>query len=77
MVTKTKTSVSLSNSLLKELTLFNNGGNVSEFIETALAHYLNELKHKEQSQRDIEIIKANAARFNRDAEENLKFQAMK
>ena len=77
MVTKTKTSVSLSNSLLKELALINNGGNVSEFIETALVHYINDIKRKERGQRDIEIIKANAARFNRDAEENLKFQAVK
>ena len=77
MITKTKTSVSLSNSLLKELTLLNNGRSVSEFIEKALAHYMMELKRQERSRRDIEIINANAKRFNKEAEENLKFQAIK
>jgi len=51
MITKTKKSVSLSNSL-------------------------NELKRQERGQRDMEIINANAKRFNKEAEENLKFQAL-
>ena len=77
MITKTKTSVSLSSLLLEEIALFNKGRNVSEFIEKALVHYMNELKRRERGQRDIEIINANAKRFNREAEENLKFQAIK
>ena len=77
MITKTKTSVSLSTALLKELAVHSNGRSVSEFIEKALAYYLTELKRQERGQRDIEIINANAARFNREAEENLEFQAMK
>ena len=76
MITKTKKSVSLSNSLLKELLLFNQDRSISEFIEKALIHYLNELKRKERGQRDIEIINANAKRFNKEAEENLKYQAI-
>ena len=76
MITKTKTSVSLSKPILKELSLHNKGRSTSEFIEKALVHYLNELKRQERVRRDIEIINANATRFNRDAEENLKFQAM-
>jgi len=74
MITKTKTSVSLSSSLLEEIAFFNEGRNVSEFIEKALVHYMNELKRRERGQRDVEIINANAKRFNREAEENLKFQ---
>ena len=76
MITKTKTSVSLSSSLLKELALFNKDKSVSKFIEEAIAHYLNELKRLERVQRDMEIINANSVRFNREAEENLEFQAM-
>jgi len=77
MITKTKKSVSLSNSLLEELALLNKDLSVSEFIENALTFYMNELKKQERRRRDVEIIKANAKRFNREAEENLKFQAMR
>ena len=77
MITKTKTSVSLSSLLLEEIALINKGRNVSEFIEKALVHYMNELKRRERGQRDVEIINANAKRFNMEAEENLKFQATK
>jgi metal-responsive CopG/Arc/MetJ family transcriptional regulator len=76
MITKVKKSISLSNSLLKELTLFNKDENISQFIETALTYYINELKKHERRQRDIEIINANAKRFKKEAEENLKDQAV-
>ena len=77
MITKAKKSISLSNSLLKELALLNKGRSISEFIENALIYYISEIKKQERRQRDTEIINANAKRFNREAEENLKFQAMK
>ena len=76
MITKVKKSISLSKSMLKELTLFNKGENISQFIETALTYYINELKKHERRRRDMEIINANAKRFNREAEENLKYQAV-
>ena len=76
MITKTKKSVSLSNSLLKELAIINKDPNLSEFIEKALVFYMDELKRQKRGRRDIEIINANAKRFNREAEENLQFQAM-
>jgi len=76
MITKVKKSVSLSNSLLKELAMFNKDMNISQFIETALIYYISELKKHERKQRDIEILNANAKRFNKEAEENLKFQAI-
>jgi len=76
MITKTKKSISLSNSLLKELSIINKELNLSDFIEKALVFYLNELERQERGRRDIEIINANAKRFNREAEENLQFQAM-
>jgi metal-responsive CopG/Arc/MetJ family transcriptional regulator len=76
MITKTKKSVSLSNSLLKEIALINKDMNISEFIEDALTYYIHELKRQERIQKDIEIINANAKRFNKEAEENLLFQAL-
>jgi len=76
MVTKTKKSVSLSNSLLQELALVNKDKGISGFVEEALRHYINELKRRERGQRDIQIINANARRFNKEAEENLEFQAL-
>ena len=74
MITKRKTSVSLSRTLLEELDSFNKKGNVSEFVEEALAFYLTELKRNARRQRDIEIINSNAELFNKGAEENLEFQ---
>jgi len=76
MITKTKKSVSLSTSLLQELTLVNENRGISEFIEKALRYYIDELKRRERGQQDIQIINANAQRFNKDAEENLEFQAL-
>ena len=77
MVAKTKKSVSLPDSLLEEFTLLNNGMNFSEFLENALIHYINKLKRQERRKRDIDIINANAKRFNKETEENLRFQALK
>jgi metal-responsive CopG/Arc/MetJ family transcriptional regulator len=51
MITKTKKSVSLSNSLLNELAMLNIDGNISQFVETALTYYINELKKRERGQR--------------------------
>jgi metal-responsive CopG/Arc/MetJ family transcriptional regulator len=75
MITKAKTSVSLSVSLLSELVAFNKNGNVSDFVEKALSYYIAALKKQDRARRDIEIINANADRFNREAEENLLYQA--
>jgi metal-responsive CopG/Arc/MetJ family transcriptional regulator len=77
MITKVKKSISISTVLLNELLSVNGNGNVSEFIEAALVYYIKELKKQERIQRDIEIINSNAKRFSKEAEENLKFQAMK
>ena len=74
MITKAKKSVSLSISLLKNIALYDKDHNISQFIETALAYYINELNKQERRQRDIAIINANAERFNKEAEENLEFQ---
>ncbi|MCL2764491.1 MAG: hypothetical protein FWD40_04345 [Treponema sp.] len=74
MITKTKKSITLSKSLLNDIAAVNKNMNISQFTETALIYYISELKKHERRQRDIEIIKANAERFNNEAEENLEFQ---
>ena len=74
MITKMKKSITLSNALLAELSAINENMNISQFIETAVAHYINELKRQERVQRDIYIIRANADRFAKEAAENLEFQ---
>jgi metal-responsive CopG/Arc/MetJ family transcriptional regulator len=74
MITKRKTSVSLSQALLEELDAFNKNGNVSEFVEEALVFYLTELKRDARRQRDIEILNRNADLLKKGAEENLEFQ---
>ena len=76
MITKTKKSISLSSVLLAELAMYNRDRSISEFIDKALVFYLNELKRQERSRQDIKIINANAKRFQKEAKENLKFQAM-
>nr|MCL2230285.1 type II toxin-antitoxin system CcdA family antitoxin [Treponema sp.]MCL2237325.1 type II toxin-antitoxin system CcdA family antitoxin [Treponema sp.] len=74
MITKIKKSVSISSSLLEDLAEVNRNMNISQFVETALAFYINELKKQERRQCDIKIINANRERFNKEAEENLEFQ---
>ena len=75
MITKTKKSISLSTALLREIAKVNKDRSLSEYIEKALMYYVEALKKQERSRRDIEIINANAKRFNNEAEENLRFQA--
>ena len=74
MITKTKKSVSLSNSILDDLAKINKNMNISQFVEAALVFYVNDLKKQERKQRDIKILKANAECFKKQAEENLEFQ---
>jgi len=74
MITKTKKSITISNSILEDLALINKNMNISQFIEKALIYYVNELKKQERGQRDIKIINANKKRFKKEAEENLRFQ---
>jgi len=45
-------------------------------VKKALTYYINKPKKRERKQQDIEIINANVKRFNKEAKENLKFQAV-
>ena len=59
---------------MEELAVVNKTMNISQFIETAVIYYISELKKQERIQKDIKILNANAARFSKEAEENLEFQ---
>ncbi|MDR2898233.1 MAG: ribbon-helix-helix domain-containing protein [Spirochaetaceae bacterium] len=74
MVTKTKKSISLSNTLLNELTQVNGYSTISEFIENAVSFYIKELKRVKRVQHDIEILNAKSKELNEEALENLEFQ---
>ena len=74
MITKSKISISLSNSLLEELAKLKINMSISKIIDNALFYYIGELKKKERVLRDLEIINANITRFKKEAEENLEFQ---
>jgi len=74
MITKTKKSITLSNSLLKEIATTNINMNISQFVETALIYYIDEIKKQKRIRCDIEILNTNAERFKKEAEENLEFQ---
>jgi metal-responsive CopG/Arc/MetJ family transcriptional regulator len=74
MITKKKTSLSLSCILLEELAIFNHKKNVSEFVEEALVFYLAEKKRAARRERDSEILKTMSKHLNKGAEENLEFQ---
>jgi metal-responsive CopG/Arc/MetJ family transcriptional regulator len=74
MLTKTKTSVSISTPLLKEMAKYDDNGNKSEFIEQAITYYLQTLRRQERIKHDVAILNAHAEQFNREALENLDFQ---
>ena len=74
MIKKTKKSISLSNSILEDLASINRSMSISQFVETAVVYYINELKRQERIQKDIQIIYANSKRFSKEAIENLEFQ---
>ena len=74
MTAKTKTSVSLSPSLLAQLAPYTGSENTTQLVEKALVYYLAKLKRQASAQRDTAIINAHAPRLSREAKENLSFQ---
>jgi metal-responsive CopG/Arc/MetJ family transcriptional regulator len=76
MITKTKKSITISNTLLSELVALNNHSNISEFIETAVQFYIKELRRLKRIQNDIEILNAKNRELSQEAMENLEFQDM-
>jgi metal-responsive CopG/Arc/MetJ family transcriptional regulator len=72
---KTKTSVTLSEELLRTIDrLSGDSGNRSQFIEVALRFYIDQTIRKERNARDIELINLKADRLNEEALDVLAYQ---
>ncbi|MBX7244251.1 MAG: ribbon-helix-helix protein, CopG family [Candidatus Sumerlaeaceae bacterium] len=73
---KTKTSVSLSTNLLRQIDRRAKRikSNRSEFIECAVSDYLGRLSREELDARDLGIINANVDRLNEEALDTLEYQ---
>ncbi len=72
---KTKTSVSLSDDLLKLIDGVVDGKNRrSAFIEEAVKAYLEVLKRHRRDRRDLQIINRLSDKLNHEAQEVLSFQ---
>jgi len=72
---KRKTSITLSDSVLKDVDRRSRGHQSrSEFIETALVAFLAHLAREERNARDLRIINRRATRLNREAGDVLAYQ---
>ena len=71
---RVKTSVTLPDTLLKEIDRHNT--NRSAFLEKAARLYLAQCARRERDARDLAIISKNARRLNREAADVLKYQVL-
>ena len=73
---KVKTSITLSDEILKAIDLHIGGyRSRSEFLEIAARRYIAQLARKEVERRDLEIINRHADSLNAEAEDVLIYQA--
>ncbi len=72
---KSKTSITLSTALLKELDgIVGENGSRSELIEKAVHEYVKKLAMAERDRRDTEILNRTAKRMKREAKDILRYQ---
>lgn len=71
---KEKTSVSLSTDVLERIDEIAPDGNRSDFIETAIRHYLASLDKAARNYADLAIINDKASRLNDEAADALAYQ---
>ncbi|MDI6754624.1 MAG: ribbon-helix-helix domain-containing protein [Thermodesulfobacteriota bacterium] len=71
---KIKTSITISEDLLKTIDQRAGNKNRSEFIEAALRAFIAEIVRSEQNARDIQIINQRAAYLNQEAADVLTYQ---
>jgi metal-responsive CopG/Arc/MetJ family transcriptional regulator len=72
---KTKTSITLSDEVLKAIDLYlGEYRSRSEFLETAARKFMVQLARKKAEQRDLEIINRIADSLNAEAEDVLTYQ---
>jgi metal-responsive CopG/Arc/MetJ family transcriptional regulator len=75
---KIKTSVSISLDVLKKVdALSKPHSNRSEFIETAVRRFIEQLKKERRNADDLAIINRNYKRLNQEASAVLEYQALK
>ena len=75
---KTKTSITLSSTLLHEIDeIPGDFRSRSDFIEAAVRHFIAHLERKETEQRDLEIINNRAEFLNKEAEDVLNYIRIK
>ncbi len=74
---RVKTSITLSKELLKAVDeQAGPDGNRSEFIETALRYYIDQLLRIRQNAKDLEIINREADRLNDEGNDVLSYQVI-
>jgi len=72
---KIKTSITLSDDVLKAIDLYSDEyKSRSEFLETAARKLIAQLARKEAEERDLEIINRRADTLNAEAEDVLTYQ---
>ncbi len=74
---KVKTSVTLSEDLLRAMDVLRGGGNRSQFIETAVRALIARRARDERDARDAEILKGRADWLNAEALDVLDYQVIK
>jgi metal-responsive CopG/Arc/MetJ family transcriptional regulator len=72
---KIKTSVTLSDELIKAIDEYGQGyKNRSDFVEAAIWAFIKQIIRDQQNARDVEIINRNADRLNAEALDVLAYQ---
>jgi metal-responsive CopG/Arc/MetJ family transcriptional regulator len=71
---KVKTSITLSEDLLKAIDQRAGDKNRSEFVETALRAFITQVNRNEQNARDVQIINQRADYLNQEAADVLAYQ---
>ena len=72
---KIKTSITLSEGLLKEIDRYlGNSGNRSAFFEQAGRDYLTQKAHQIREAHDLDILNQHADKLNAEAEDVLSYQ---
>jgi metal-responsive CopG/Arc/MetJ family transcriptional regulator len=73
---KKKTSITLSEELIQKIGYFDKDfKNRSDFIETAIRTYINQLTRDSQNDHDVEVINRNFERLNAETDDTLSYQA--
>lgn len=72
---KVKTSITLSEDVFKAINCFiGPNGNRSRLVEEAVQKFLSENARKELNETDLSILNSQAAEFNREALDVLRYQ---